>query len=470
MISAMSFPILSFEQNNPGLVRQNYLNSLINQGLSNYQLAQQARYAPEMAQADLQKKLADIAGTQAQTGLVGQETQWYGPKAQSEIGLQGAQAGYYGAEGNRIRQMTPYDVLKAKMGVYSDPILQRLQELQLAQQGGQTGISPDLLSQAGFGQSNQNQIPSQNTAQTLNLGNQTGQVIPQGSVAQTLGLGNQASPMTAPRMFAGNNPMQNWALTGSPLSPIQQMQLKAMGEGMNTAAKTGVIEYNNALNAASSSGEDATQMKNLVDQFKDAYNRSKYTGPIQGIVPSSLANAQGVTGKTAFAAANLVDMGHDFTPEQQADNAAQNMQQMVLKLMKTNRLTNYELQFAGNLKLNRNMTPETIKTVGDWLSAKSNRLNEQQQFLTAAKNTGIDIQTANALWNKYENQRPAYDFVNHKTNTQYQDAWKDYLTPQAINSVQSGRPFVPNRERLSNHDLRYLSPQELLSLRNVNSQ
>ncbi len=92
MIPVINFPILSFDQMNPGLVRAQKLSDLLSSGFKNYGEMQQARYAPDMAKAGLQKALADIANTKATTGLTEQKSQWYGPEARSTIGLQGAQA------------------------------------------------------------------------------------------------------------------------------------------------------------------------------------------------------------------------------------------------------------------------------------------------------------------------------------------------------------------------------------------
>jgi hypothetical protein len=241
--------------------------------------------------------------------------------------------------------------------------------------------------------------------------------------------------------------MQNWALFGSPMSPMVMKQLDAYGKGLDTQATSGVNLYNSALGNASESAGDATQMTNLIDEFNNAYKASSFKGARLGSTASS-----------GWLAPPFADM----SKEQVADSAAQNMQQLVLKLMKTNRLTNYELKFAGGLKLNRSMTPETVQQVGDFLKAKSNRIKEEQPFLTAARDKGVDVQTAQTLWNLYNNQRQVYDFDNHRVNSDSLGTWKSYLSNDAVNSVRSGNPFVPDMGNLTKRDLKYLSPQELL--------
>lgn len=108
MLPVMNFPILSFDQMNPGLVRAQKLSDLLSSGFKNYGELQQARYAPEMAKAGLQKTLADIAGTNATTGLNEQKSKWYGPEAQSSIDLQGAQT-------NDLRSLLSHKIKAAEL-------------------------------------------------------------------------------------------------------------------------------------------------------------------------------------------------------------------------------------------------------------------------------------------------------------------------------------------------------------------
>lgn len=205
-------------------------------------------------------------------------------------------------------------------------------------------------------------------------------------------------------------------------------------EAQKEAGKTGVEDYSKQLASAENLATDATQMKNFVKQFKSFYDKATFTGPILGSTPST-GILPGLAAKAS---------GTDLTNEQMLDNAAQNMQQMVIKLMNTNRLTNFELNFARNLKVNREMTPGTVNMLSDFIANKSDRLVEQQAFLNAAKNKGIDVNTANTLWQSYDNQRPVYDFDNKKVNTQNLNTSKDYLSKEAINAAQQGMPYNPD--------------------------
>ena len=177
--------------------------------------------------------------------------------------------------------------------------------------------------------------------------------------------------------------------------------------------------YSQELKSANEGARDAIQMKNLIDQFQSAYSKLENKGPVLGRLPA-------------------------VTSEQQiADNAAQNMQQMMVKLMKTNRMTNYELQFAGNLKLNRAMKPQTVKEVGDFLKAKSERLTEEPKFINAAKNKGLSAEDAKVLWNEYENERPVYNFENRKINKDNLNKSGEYLTPEALAKINNPGEYSP---------------------------
>lgn len=108
MLPIMNFPIQSFDQMNPGLVRANKLMDLLGKGMNTYGQYQQAKIAPEMSQAALQKALADTAYRE-------QESKWYGPKAQSGIDLQGSQGNYYNSQSNQMNQMLPYKIAEQQL-------------------------------------------------------------------------------------------------------------------------------------------------------------------------------------------------------------------------------------------------------------------------------------------------------------------------------------------------------------------
>ena len=118
MATVMNFPMLSYEQANPAMagvqqgtqtigdilqnqskqqmiaeeaIRQKYLDPTLQEALQQqkYQtqiMAPQAQYAPQTTLADLMYKQAQTPNLQAQTGLINQQSKYYGPKTMAEIG------------------------------------------------------------------------------------------------------------------------------------------------------------------------------------------------------------------------------------------------------------------------------------------------------------------------------------------------------------------------------------------------
>jgi len=392
----------------------------------------QAQALPGLTNAQMQAALG-------QANLSNQNAKWVGPQAQAYAAAQYGQANqanagarYTGAQQNLLQQQTPALVQQQQEKLFSDPIIQRQYQLQLAMQQ-----NPQLSQQL----QNLGIAPNQGAQQAPQAPQQAG---PYAGIAQGLQQmfgGGQTSPSTTPNAYGGNS-AQNFALFGSPLDPGQMQQYLSAGK---TAGSTGVTNYNEALKSANDAAQDATQMKQFHSQFEDAYNKSTYKGPTLGSTPSTGPTTALVPG--------------DLSNEQRADNAAQNMQALMTKLMNFKRLTNYELNFTGGLKLNRSMAPAAVDQIGNFLDAKTQRLQELPQFLTAAKNSGIDAQTAQVLYNMYDNQKPVFNFQRNKTNSANTNGWKDYLSSDAVNAVKNGQPYVPNVNKMSRSQIDQLSPQ-----------
>jgi hypothetical protein len=416
-VGPIYFQPLTPDQANPGLYRQRQqaliqgqVQNNIARMLQNQALNQQVPYAGQMTQADLQSKLLanQLSGVQLQ----------YAPQQnQSEIALRSAQAnaqnalpGLYGAEAGEasaragltqqqaalLAKQAPYMVQQEQEKQFTDPVLSRLNQVAVAQRTG--AIPSNYLGMVGFG----NQASAAAAPSTLPAYLQN-----QNTAAMT--------PATAPKAFSGDA-ATNFALFGSPYNPIQ---FSAMQKGAETQAATGVSQYNSAQQAAAQSADLGTQVSNLVDQFQNNYKKTDLTGPYLGRSPAVTSAAQAT------------------------DNASQNIAATVAKLIAGGRVTNYEMQYINTLKPNRTMTPDTAQMTSDFLKQKAVRMQEEQPFLNAARNQGIDIQTANTLWQMYNAQRPVYNFSAQQPNTQFQKTWKDYLAPQAVSAAQNGQNYVP---------------------------
>jgi hypothetical protein len=414
------------EMNNviTGQIANQYLSpqlaaNLFHQQLLNKIMQPQAQLAPQMVDAQLAQAQAQAPYTRAQTQAITQgqiplEQAQTAGIYQGQIPEQRAMAGLYGANANQINTLLPYREEQMQGQVFSDPILARLYQASLANR---TGVIPNqFLNEIGLG-NNQGMPPiSQGNGSSFSpmISGQPSQVIPM----------NGAQPATAPKAFGGS-PFQNYAMFGMPYNPLQWL---AAQKQISQQATTGVTQWNDALNSANTDSTLGYQLSNFAKQFQNGYKNSTYKGSTLGKVPS--------TGWETSVLGNM-------SPEQITDNASQNAAALVAKLIAGGRVTNYEMQYMNTLKPNRSMTPQAAQETSDFLIQRAKQMQELPQFLNAAKNMGVDVNTARSLWNMYRNQRPVYNFQTQQPNTQFDGSWKDYLNPQAIQAAQSGLPYVP---------------------------
>lgn len=403
----------TMDQVNPGMdaLKNTYdtIDSLTKAHVDAINSSLTAQYAPQMAQQALQKALYDnqVAKANAQTQLQKNLADIYTTKQQG--GMYGAEASAASAQAALTRGRTPYEIQQAAANVYSDPIIQRSHQLSMALQDPRTAA---ILQSQGLGGQQQQQMPGQGLPQGQQGGG-LNQVSP-GAVG--------ATPLTAPKAYSGDA-LSNYLMFGSPLSPMQQAAMKTQATG-------NITNYNDAINKAQDDAISYNQMSNLADQYTQGMKKALYKGPALGQVPS------------AGWSTTITGLNHDFSPEQQVDNAAKQMNLLNLKTSFGGRITNYEALYGEGLKPGRAMTDETAALSAGFLKAKALRGQEYQPFLTAAMSKGIPYQIAQSLWGKYQTQYPTFNFTDKKANTQLQNKWSDFLTPEAVNAVQNGQPYA----------------------------
>lgn len=434
---AQHFDPLTFAQANPFLTGYNAGQQLINQGLLNQkqQLANQiqqvaAQYAQPNAQQELLK-------AQLNNQILQPQAQYAPQMTVAELALKRAMPNYYNAlagqaganssllaaHANLLNQETPYMVQKAQADVYSDPLFAKANQAAMLQQQAQN--NPQLSSI--LGQLNQPY---------------SGQSFSQGAkIPYATGMAPQITNIPG----AGQgSPMQNYLLYNNPLGPLYQQQIAAYGKGLEAQQTNQAKDWSTTLNDAQQQANVASQMTSFLKQFDENYPKTDESGVIAGRLPPV------------------------STPAQAADNASNNLVAMITKQLNPKQLTNQELRFANTLKPSRQMTPENAKMSSDFWKAKSEQINENQSFLTAAKNQGVDPYTANNLWQNYINQRPAYDFSTNTPNSSYRGTWGDFLTPQAVSAAQSGRQYVPvpqfNNEKEAKNWFKSLNPSDKAAL------
>jgi hypothetical protein len=462
------YPIMSIEQNNPGIWRTHQWADITGKNIENI-----ARPRTLQAALEHQKLVNQYYGPNieseiglrgAQGNYLGQQAQWYGPNIASEIALRGMQGGHLGAQTAGLhmenqRQKQLYD----------------LQNEIASMESGQTG----------------NVIPSQGSIPVQTLGDLTTQRIP--ATATNINYNVPQQPLQQqPSMGAISLPQPNREITEGDLNAVindikqknpqanaelrrlhpyqpspttlneaqaapQQMPIAPLSssvpeqpfgmsllemkrqqlarlqgtQGLGTKAAQSLSvaekkednkEYNKALDTANISAKGANEVNKYLEQFERAYKQlgSQQKGVLAGRVPAVTSEAQ------------------------KADTAAQNIQAGLMVLFKGGRITEKQLEFLGRLKPNRAMNPEAVKSVSDALKAHSTRLAEEQPFLNAAKAKGISAQEAKTLWNMYDVERPAYDYENEKPINENLHSFKEYLTPASLQAANSGEPYAPS--------------------------
>jgi len=437
-IGVSQFQVPSFEQSNPFLtglghgqalfqqfMQNQYLRPLLQQELQKAQLANQiqaiqAQYAGPQAEAELGYKKAQTGYVGAQTGAIPSEIKLR--EAQMKEAL--TRAGLTSAQAEQVRKEMPYHIAAAKMSVFKDPTLNRLAELNYARQG---GIPQNILAEGGFG------APS---AQ-----------VPPGAPSQAVpvpGAPSNVNPLTSPQAFTGDA-IRNFAAFGSPINPLEMEGLKA---GISQTAKSNVTEWNKGLEEAKSAGDLGYNLMNGAKGFLENYDKAKYKGKQFGKLPSS----------------GLFAVGGEA--EEQTDAFSKILQSAEAKMLGGAKLTNYELQFTGGTKPQREMTEEGAHKLGNFYLEKGKRLREYDPFLVAAQQKGITRPQADALWSMFNNQKPSFDFEAGKATNFHKD-WREYLSDEAINAIKSGGYYIPKMdtpEKITLKDIKYLMPDDIDSV------
>ena len=144
----MTFPLLSWEQANPGITGAQKINDIFQRILENKKLGIQNRYMPDTLQAALVKAQQEneyypkdmmslIRARNATAGKTEAEIPWVGKLAQSEIGLRGSQANKYGSEATGQNQENVFF-----NSLFNEGTRQQPQNFQPTQQGEMPTLPP----------------------------------------------------------------------------------------------------------------------------------------------------------------------------------------------------------------------------------------------------------------------------------------------------------------------------------------
>lgn len=266
---------------------------------------------------------------------------------------------------------------------------------------------------------------------------------------QPIVAGQQPAPQPAPQP-AGQIPslVQNYLHSklnqmayGSQMSPDEQAARQAQLAAASEKAKLAQQSWNTYQTDLGDDAKNAQTEQNQLAGAVDAYDKSYFKGTEKGNVP-----VRGVKG----ALLELLSQ-RDLSNEQMADTMFSNVAASMAKSLVGGKVSNYEFQSTQNLlKPGRNQDPAAVHTLTQSMAAINQRKLQEQQFATYMQNKAdsdpsITPSVTKSLWQEYLNQRPAFDFKTRKINSQWlgQNGWAPYTSPEAINAVRNGQPFIP---------------------------
>lgn len=390
------FQPLSFEQANP-LIAGLLQGQKFGQSMQQFPLEQEKLNLANII-AGVNAKYAE---PMAEQGLIGvQQQNQYNPQLwQQQMALQKAQAENLGTEADINR-------FKLKNPTYISPEAALINSV-MQNQNKYSSYTPEYN-------------PYSNASeQTSNQGNMINANAP-----------NNVQNIN-PSALAFNPPQMN-SPTGNPtldvmyykkfgMNPVQQQQLEISGQQAN--AYQGEIIKRNAENNiqvsfANQSNLDAQKFLNDFDKL------SWYEhGKLGGYMPAFSDAAQAVDASSAA----LVSSASKLFQGQNVVHAA-------------------DIELQSMTKPDRFKSKDVAFDLAQGILAKNDRMKEKQQFYAQASQLKLKPEVMDALWNQFETDRPYFDVYSKMPNDAYKGTWRDYLKPQAINSIVEGKNYKPDNE------------------------
>lgn len=402
----------------------NYMNALKNV-FSGLQSAAETAYKPsDLAESLLAKQLqnkhdkiineflprseqARIGNTEAQTGLIGQQTKYFGPTAQSEIDLRNAQRGLYSAQSQQAAREA--DLKQKLMDMYF----------------------------------NQGSMPVDNT-RTPTPSYQPG----------------QGQPMYAQNMReASLEPMNSDRL--NPLDQIRQIQQNNRNSlyGIESPQPSKEDLANKMLFGIDTYGKRQELAQNQIKEQRDQF--TKKAAAIDSELEASnkqgqLLDRYNKLMDESFLAGPFGSKVKIPTPQrQQIEAVSRDMILSGIEELKTAmgsaRFSNLDLETASARKPDISWSPEARKEYTNRFKAFNERLNERAAFNQIASHpgTGVSSQEADRLWSAYQKHHPIIaDAQTLQINKYKPNNWASYLTPEAINSIRQTGDYNPKDKGL----------------------
>lgn len=429
-ISFPDFKRISFDEANPHLVGMRKAQELQAKILANQIASVNAKYADPKAYQALQKSIL--------------ENKWYSPKMQSDIGLQGAQANLAGAHAGKERFLTNNPEYINPAGMY----IQQAMEHQgrqggqgggaqgggyAPQSGGQAGGQPGAGQAGGYPQDAGSNPEQNGIAEYSSPAVREGQSAPVGAPNEAQQSGY--SPTQYDPNAMAYNPPNLQSPTGNPnldtgyyktigMNPIEQAKME-LAKSQAEKYQTDLMDRNKVLGSQAVFANDSTLNAH---KFLDAIDRTSAMerGPLGSKTP-------GLSDAAQEADANSAGMVSAAAKLFQGDNAVHKSDIELQKIAKTGRHLNKEVAFD----------------LAQGVIAKNDRLKEQQMFYAKGASMKLKPEILDAMWNKFETDRPYINTDTYLPNDAYKGTSSDYLKPEVVNAYLAGREyFIPDQKQL----------------------
>jgi hypothetical protein len=211
----------------------------------------------------------------------------------------------------------------------------------------------------------------------------------------------------------------NQALYGSAITPQEHDQIN---------------QYQKLTSDANQQAQAAAQFQNQMGRWQELYNQTPlYTGQLGGKIATTKDSISG-------ALAGLTDRGQ-YSNAQAMDKLTSDMVSTKSVLENTGQLRGPEISFLQSSKFDRTLNPQAVHDMSDFSNAVSDRTKAMANFYATGQQLNVPSQAIQRLANNFFTQRP----IATKDGIQYANLGteKDYLTPQAIKTAESGQDYTP---------------------------
>ena len=261
------------------------------------------------------------------------------------------------------------------------------------------------------------------------------------------------NPMAAPPQTPGYTTPAMQQNTGmvvpgsNPVSPVdaantiaESSKQAALGQTANENAGWNEVEKN----ATAVSTSAVPLMKNI-EGFHNAYKKSKYTGQYLGTRPTS--------GEGSIPTLP----GHNNDPEQLAGRFANNMAtDMAAIISKGGAQTDSFRDMVSSLKLGLDLNKGSEQVMYDASKSTAERMAQTNDFYNyfRRKNPGASYKDAVAMFGKYNQYAPPFNYETFKTNKGANDRMTEFASPEALKTYQetgnyTGREAKPKAAQAS---------------------